>query len=180
VRHQGEPFEPVLGGYSARMTKMTAHRRFNWLTAGLTAGAAGTTALNAVTYLDMAARGRPTSSSPQMMAEKLTHKAGLEIPGDDETRQNRLAGLGPLSGLGVGLGVGVAAGLALRLGLARNVVVTGVLAGAAAMASTDVPMAVVGVSDPRSWSATDWLSDVVPHLVYGVATAAVVHSFDHD
>ncbi|MGI8900330.1 MAG: hypothetical protein ACR2HA_05280 [Nocardioides sp.] len=32
--------------------------------AGVAAGAAGTTALNAVTYLDMAIRGRGTSSTP--------------------------------------------------------------------------------------------------------------------
>lgn len=32
---------------------------------GLAAGAAGTTALNAVTYLDMALRGRPASTTPE-------------------------------------------------------------------------------------------------------------------
>ncbi len=33
---------------------------------------------------------------------------------------------------------------------------------------------------PAPGRATDWLSDAVPHLVYGLATAAVVHNFDHD
>jgi len=32
-------------------------------------------------------------------------------------------------------------------------------------------MAALGVSDPRSWGATDWASDVVPHLAYGLVTA---------
>lgn len=68
----------------------------------------------------------------------------------------------------------------MRLGLARNVLVTGVVAGAATMASTDTPLAAVGVADPRSWSATDGLSDVVPHLAYRLVTTAVGHGFDRD
>src|SRR3954452_7088049 len=70
---------------------------------GAAAGAAGTTALNAVTYLDMAWRGRPASSTPEDTVEKLAHTAGVEVPGDDETRSNRLAGLGPLTGPATGL-----------------------------------------------------------------------------
>lgn len=62
--------------------------------AGAAAGAAGTTALNVATYLDMAVRGRPASSSPQDTIEKLSEKAGLPVPGDKEARGNRVAGLG--------------------------------------------------------------------------------------
>jgi hypothetical protein len=29
-------------------------------------------------------------------------------------------------------------------------------------------MAAMGVSDPRKWSVSDWLSDLVPHLAYGL------------
>ena len=36
-----------------------------WMLRGAAAGAAGTTALNVVTYLDMAVRGRPASSTPE-------------------------------------------------------------------------------------------------------------------
>ena len=36
-----------------------------WLLRGAAAGAAGSTALNAVTYLDMVVRGRGTSSTPE-------------------------------------------------------------------------------------------------------------------
>lgn len=148
------------------------------LLSGLAAGAAGTTALNAVTYLDMTVRGRPTSSTPENTAEKLADKIGVDIPGDKDTRSNRLAGLGPLTGLLAGLGVGVTLGLARSLGFRPNVLVAGVIAGAGAMAGTDAPMAALGVSDPRTWVAKDWLSDAIPHLAYGLVAAAVVKGFD--
>lgn len=150
------------------------------IAAGLAAGAAGTTVLNAVTYLDMAARGRPTSSTPEDTVEKLAAKTGIDIPGDEDTRKNRLAGLGPLTGLVAGLGVGAALGLARTLGFRPNLLVAGVAAGAAAMAGTDAPMAALGVTDPGSWAAKDWLSDAVPHLAYGLMTAAVVQGLDPD
>ena len=38
---------------------------------GITAGAAGTVALNIATYLDMAIRGRPSSDIPAQTAEKI-------------------------------------------------------------------------------------------------------------
>jgi uncharacterized membrane protein len=41
------------------------------------------------------------------------------------------------------------------------------------MAATDVPVAALGVSDPRGWSAADWAADAVPHLAYGAAVQAV-------
>jgi hypothetical protein len=44
--------------------------------------------------------------------------------------------------------------------------------GAAAMAGSDVPATFLGVTDPTTWSRTAWLSDIVPHLVYGAVTAA--------
>ena len=146
--------------------------------AGLAAGAAGTTALNAVTYLDMAVRGRSTSNAPEDVVERLAGRAGVEIPGDDDTRANRLAGLGPLAGMVTGVGVGAALGAATSLGLRLPTPVAGVLAGAAAMAATDAPMGLLGVSDPRTWAAPDWVADAVPHLAYGLVTAAVVAGLD--
>jgi hypothetical protein len=56
---------------------------------GLATGAVGTTALNAVTYLDMAVRARGTSDMPQKAVEDLARRAGQEIPGEGETRENR-------------------------------------------------------------------------------------------
>jgi hypothetical protein len=34
-------------------------------------------------------------------------------------------------------------------------------------------MVALGVTDPRTWPASSWLSDLLPHLAYGVVTAAV-------
>jgi xanthosine utilization system XapX-like protein len=138
---------------------------------GAAAGAAGTTALNAVTYLDMAWRGRPASSTPEDTVEKLAHTAGLEVPGDDATRQNRLAGLGPLTGIATGVGVGVVAGLLARRDPPLPVLAG--LVGAVAMAGANGPMTALRITDPRQWSPADWISDVVPHLAYGFVTAAV-------
>lgn len=148
------------------------------LVIGLAAGAAGTTALNAVTYLDMTVRARPASSSPEDTAEKLADKLGVDIPGDDDARKNRLAGLGPLIGLFAGIGVGGALGVARAFGFRPNLLVAGGLTGAAAMAGTDAPMAALGVTDPRAWAVRDWLSDAVPHLAYGLVTAAVAGALD--
>jgi hypothetical protein len=35
------------------------------------------------------------------------------------------------------------------------------------MLAADLTTAALGVSDPRTWDATSWLSDVVPHLAFG-------------
>ena len=63
---------------------------------GVAAGAAGITALNAITYLDMAVRARPSSDMPSQAVEHLTVKAGGSIPGDADEHDNRLAGMGLL------------------------------------------------------------------------------------
>jgi uncharacterized membrane protein len=141
---------------------------------GAAAGAAGTTALNAVTYLDMAVRGRPASDAPEQVVRRLAGKAGVELPGGRRERANRLAGLGPVAGIATGVGVGALAGALRSAGVRLPAAVGGPLLGAAAMAASDVPLAVAGVSDPRTWSAADWVSDAVPHLVYGVTTHATL------
>src|SRR3954467_2109450 len=82
-----------------------------WVLRGAAAGAAGSTALNAVTYLDMTIRGRGTSSTPEQTVEKLAEKAHVTIPGEGATRENRVQGLGPLTGLVAGIGVGMLGGL---------------------------------------------------------------------
>src|SRR6478752_4364850 len=79
-------------------------------TRGVVAGAAGTTALNAVGYADMAMRGRPASSVPARVAEQLARRVGGTVPGSDGERQNRLEGLGALAGIATGAGVGALAG----------------------------------------------------------------------
>jgi hypothetical protein len=140
---------------------------------GAAAGAAGTTALNAATYIDMSVRARPASGAPQQTVEKLAEKADLQVTDD-----NRLAGLGSLSGIATGVGVGAAFGLLRRLGLRPPMPVGALLVGLTAMAATDGSMAALKISDPRTWSRTDWLSDLVPHLVYGTVTYATLQALD--
>ena len=43
------------------------------------------------------------------------------------------------------------------------------------MTATDASSAVLGASDPRTWSAPAWAADAVPHLAYG---AGVVLAYD--
>lgn len=147
---------------------------------GAAAGAAGTTALNAATYLDMAVRGRASSSAPQDLVEAVADRADVEIPGHGDERDNRLAGLGPLSGIGVGVVIGAAAGLVLgalrKRGVTLPAPVPVVLIGAAAMASSDVPLKLFGISDPSDWEAKDWAADALPHLLYGLVTYATIRA----
>jgi hypothetical protein len=144
------------------------------LSRGLIAGAAGTAALNAVTHLDMALRGRPASTVPERTVDALAAAAGTAVPGRGRVRDARRTGLGALAGIGNGLGVGVLASLARSAGVRMPGPVGTVVTGAAAMAATDVPVAALSVSAPRTWTATDWVADAVPHLAYGAAVHAVV------
>jgi len=148
-----------------------------WALRGAAAGAAATTALNAVTYLDMAVRGRGTSSTPEQTVEKLAEKAHVDIPGDEEHRRNRVQGLGPLTGLVAGIGVGVLAGLVRAAGFRSSKPVGIALTTAGVLVVANGPMTVLGITDPRTWSATDWLSDVVPHLAYGVVLKTTMDAF---
>ena len=144
------------------------------LALGAAAGAAGTTALNTVTYLDMALRARPASSTPEASVEALAKRAGVAIPGTDEQRRNRVSALGPLLGIGSGIAVGVLLGAGRAAGIRPGIVAGTALAGTAALLAGNGPMTVLGVTDPRTWSPTDWVSDVVPHAAYGVVAAAVL------
>lgn len=145
---------------------------------GAAAGAAGTTALNGVTYIDMAVRGRPSSSTPEKTVETLSEKAHVPIPGEDEEEENRISGLGPLSGLLAGIGTGALLGLARAAGWRPGIAVSTAAATLGAMVGTTGPMTVLGVTDPRTWPAKSWVVDIVPHVAYGVVTAAVLDRLD--
>jgi hypothetical protein len=144
------------------------------LAKGLGAGAAGTTALNAVTYADMALRGRGPSELPQQSIEHLAGQFGVNIPGAGETRDHRVEAFGALGGLGTGLLIGVAAAAFGPITRRLPVPLASLLIGGSAMAMTDVPMSKLGLTDPQKWSASDWLADALPHLAYGVVTAAML------
>ncbi|MGY1712565.1 hypothetical protein ACI8AC_23950 [Geodermatophilus sp. SYSU D00758] len=143
------------------------------LARGLAAGAAGTTVLTAVTHLDVLLRGRPSSDLPGRVVEAAAAAAGQDLPGQGE-REERRDALGALAGTATGLGVGVLASAARSAGVRLPAPLGAAAAGAAAMAASDVPAALLGVSDPRTWSREDWLADVVPHLAYGATVQTVL------
>lgn len=146
--------------------------------AGAAAGSAGTTALNLTTYLDMALRGRPTSRTPKETIEKLSAKAHVTIPGDDDIRQNRIEGLAPLAGLAAGIAMGSALGISRALGWRPSLPASLAAATVGALLGANGPMTALGITDPRTWAATDWIADLVPHLAYGVVTAWVLQAID--
>lgn len=158
---------------------------------GVAAGAAGTAALNIATYVDMTVRGRASSGVPTQVAGKLTDAVGLDLqskqdgskPVSDNEKaraSHRLSGIGALMGYVTGLGVGAVYG-SLRPQLSSiSAPLAGMALGAAAMAGSDVPATVTGATDPRSWGASGWLSDIVPHVIYGVVTVAAYESFAGD
>jgi hypothetical protein len=148
------------------------------LLTGAAAGAAGTSALNAVTYLDMALRARPSSSTPEQVIDTLANRAGHPVPGTGETKANRLEGLGSLGGIATGVAVGAGFGVLRRRGLRFGRALGPVVIGAAAMVATDAGMARLGISDPREWDAASWLSDAIPHLAFGIATYASLAAMD--
>ncbi|NIZ92065.1 hypothetical protein [Kineococcus rubinsiae] len=151
------------------MTPATTPHR-SALVSGLAAGAVGTTVLNAVTYADMAVRGRDASGMPGAVVDALADRLGLRIGGSRTEAANRREAYAALSGTVAGVGVGALVGVLRRAGLRLPAGVGGVLTGAAAMAATDLPAAALGVTDLRDWTAQDWLSDALPHLAYGVTT----------
>jgi uncharacterized membrane protein len=144
------------------------------LSRGLLAGAAGTTVLDALGYLDMAVRGRPASTLPAQTVDALGDALGVTAGVPADVREARHSAMGALAGIGAGLALGVAASAARRWGFRPPRALGALTVAAAAMAATDGPAAALGVTDPRSWTATDWLSDAVPHLGYGLAVDAVL------
>jgi hypothetical protein len=149
---------------------------FKGLVNGALAGAAGTTALNAVSYLDMVWRGRAASTTPSDSVERLAERAGVTIPGTEAQRGNRVEALGPLLGIATGMGLGAVLGAAGALGVRTGPVRSVAVASLAALLVSNVPMTALGVTDPRTWSAADWVSDIVPHLAYGAVTG---HLLEH-
>ncbi len=95
-----------------------AHRKQVWpgLLSGAAAGAAGTTALNVITYLDIALRGRPTSTTPERTVEAMARLFGVTVPGSGDVLASRISGLGALTGYAAGIGMGMILGLAYALG----------------------------------------------------------------
>src|SRR3954469_13331955 len=138
--------------------------------------AAGPAALTAASHLDMALSGRPASTRPEQLVDALAAATGRKLPGRGAVRDARRSRLGALAGLANGGGLGVVSRLGRSAGVRMPFPVGTVVKGAASMAATDVPLAVLGVSDPRTWTAADWRADALPHLAYGATVQAVVSS----
>lgn len=141
---------------------------------GLMAGAAGTTALTAVTYLDMALRGRPPSRIPERAIEAVADAYRVRIAGNRSSRAHRTTGIATLGGIGIGLAVGVTASLCRAVGVRLPPPLDALATGAAAMTAGNAVPVAAGLTDPRTWSQADWASDAVPHLAYGITTSAVL------
>lgn len=153
------------------------------LLTGAAAGAVGTVALNVTTYLDMLVRARSSSGVPAKTAGKLAEVADVPLRAEDEEEaaaQNRKSALGALLGYVTGLGVGAAYGLVRPSAADVPRSAMAVALGAAAMAGSDVPATLLGVTDPRKWGTTGWASDIIPHLVYGLFTVVAYDSFTRD
>lgn len=143
---------------------------------GAIAGAAGTIALDLTTYGDMLIRGRGASGVPARMSGVLADHLGLallETRNEGDVADNRREAAGALLGYTTGVGIGLVYGLLRAQSDRRTSSLAGAAVGLSAMAASDVPIALTGVSDPATWSTTDWLSDLIPHLVYGLVTVAV-------
>ena len=148
------------------------------LSKGLVAGAVGTELLNVATYLDMAISARSASSTPQEDVEKLARRVGMSLGRDESTAENRRTAIGALLGYVTGAGIGVTYGLARYVLPPLPTAPAAVLVGLAAMAATDASSAAMGTTDPRSWSAHAWLSDIIPHIAYGAGLVATYEALD--
>ena len=142
---------------------------------GAVAGAVGNLSLEVVTYGDMLLRGRAASGVPAKMAGVLADNVGIEplsSKAADERAENRRSAAGALLGYALGVGLGSAFGL-VRPALGRfSMPMAAIAVGLAAMTAADTSYAATGVSDPTTWSAADWVSDLVPHMIYGLVTVA--------
>jgi hypothetical protein len=94
------------------------------------------------------------------------------VGAQDLTAQNRENGLGALLGYINGLGTGVVYSLLRSQRDEVPLPLAGTLVGLAAMAESDIPLVMLKVSDPKTWGASGWLSDIIFHLIYGFVTAA--------
>ncbi len=141
---------------------------------GFAAGAAGTIALDVYTYADMAVRARPASDVPARVVQLLAQKAHFPsfASEDGDEPKNRRSGASALMGYGVGLGAAVAYAEirpAFRAWLPWPI--AGLLLGAATLIVSEGSATRLGATDWSKWSASDWVSDIVPRSLYGLVTA---------
>lgn len=140
---------------------------------GMLAGSVGTAVLNAVSYGDMLLRARPASEVPAQTVGYTVGRAGLSL-GDEPAAGHRREALGALGGYIVGAGLGAVYGL-VRHRLHRvSPRGAGIVLAVVAMVGANTPAVRAGVTDPRTWGVAGWVADIVPHVAYGLATAATL------
>lgn len=144
---------------------------------GAIAGALGTFAINASTYVDMAVRGRPSSDVPEKTVQHYADELGVDFGHDDGKAQSRRSGVAALAGFATGVGGGIVYGMFAPLLHVFPRPLRGVGLGLGVMAVTDASSALAHATNPREWGATGWLADLVPHLVYGAVTASAFDSW---
>jgi hypothetical protein len=137
---------------------------------GVLAGAAGTAALDLLSYADMAFRDRPPSELPDKMVAAIARSAHAPVPD-----RNRSQAFGALLGYADGL----SAGAVFALVRPR---MRGVPWYAAALALAFFTMLLsegtataMQQTDPRRWGVSGWVSDILPRVVYGAVTC---YTFD--
>jgi hypothetical protein len=148
---------------------------------GLVAGAAGTLALDLVSYGDMLLRGRPASTLPSTVVQKLASGLGVRALASDggDASKNRRSAAGAILGYGVGLGSGI--GYALLRPAVREWLpwpIAGVIVGAATLVVSEGSATWLGATDWSTWSIADWISDIVPRTIYGLTVAAVYEALE--
>ena len=129
---------------------------------GMLAGAAGTAMLNLTTYADVVVRDRPPSPLPEKVIGAIAKNADIGA--------NRKTGLGALLGYFDGLGAGMLFG-AIRP-YARGVPwqVAGIALGVFTAVLSEGSATALKQTDPRRWTAADWIADMVPRCIYGWTT----------
>jgi hypothetical protein len=140
---------------------------------GVIAGAAGAMALDITTYGDMLLRGRGASGVPAHVAGAFADAlgiAGLATARQEEAAANRREAAGALLGYATGIGIGGLYGVLRGSRGSVSTPLAGVALGILAMIASDLPIALTGASDPRTWTPVDWASDLIPHLIYGLVT----------
>lgn len=102
-------------------------------------------------------------------------RVGSSLVKGASTAENRRSALATLLGYATGDSIGLTYGMTRRFLPSLPTAPAALLVGLAAMAATDASGTALGTTDPRSWSARAWLSDLIPHIAYG---AGVVATYD--
>ena len=127
---------------------------------GLAAGAIATVVLTIVEYLDIAVTGRPTSTVPGEVAVALTG-------GDPHRDRERAEKLNLPTHFAHGTALGAALAALSLLGLSP--VLTTVIFYVLLLGGDWTMYVLLGVTTPRSWTATQWIRELVLKGIFAAA-----------